>query len=135
MLKKISVLICVIIFFYSPFSGLQVSANCQMKIGVATVDITPKESIMLVGYASRKEPSKGVIHPIYAKAIAFEDPTGKRAVLVTTDLIGFVRYLSDEIANRVETELDLPRECLMLTSSHTHTAPLLHKSKLNMLLL
>jgi len=103
-----------------------------MKVGVASVDITPKESIMLNGYAARKEPSKGVAHPIYARAMAFEDMNGKKAVLVATDLIGFFREFSQEIADRANKELDIPRECLMLTSSHTHTAPLLDKTNLDM---
>jgi neutral ceramidase len=132
MSKKTMLLICMFVLLYTPISGFQNSAACQMKIGVASVDITPKESIMLVGYAARTEPSKGVVHPIYAKAMAFEDTTGNIAVLVATDLIGFSRNLSDEIVNRAEQELGLPRKCLMLTSSHTHTAPLLYKSKLNM---
>ena len=132
MSKKITISICCILLLYAPLSAFQNSAACQMKIGVASVDITPKESIMLVGYAARTEPSKGIVHPIYARAMAFEDTTRNKAVLVATDLIGFSRIISDEISNRVEQELGLPRECLMLTSSHTHTAPLLYKSKLNM---
>ncbi len=132
MSKKITILMCCIVLLFAPISGLQVTGFCQIKVGVASVDITPKESIMLNGYAARTEPSKGVVHPIYARAMAFEDNTGKRAVLVATDLIGFFRDLSEEIADRVEKELNLPRECLMLTSSHTHTAPLLDKTNLNM---
>jgi len=132
MSKKITILMCCIILLHVPIPGLQITGFCQMKVGVASVDITPTESIMLNGYAARTEPSKGVVHSIYARAMAFEDSTGKRAVLVATDLIGFFHDLSEKLADRVNKELNIPRECLMLTSSHTHTAPLLYKSKLSM---
>ncbi|MBN2090630.1 neutral/alkaline non-lysosomal ceramidase N-terminal domain-containing protein [candidate division KSB1 bacterium] len=106
-----------------------------MKVGMASIDITPKESIMLVGYAARTEPSRGVVHPIYARAIAFEDQTGQKKVLITADLIGFSRNLSDEISLQVEKEFNIPRECLIFSASHTHTAPLLNCLKLQMYVL
>lgn len=122
--------ICVLL--YLNFFSSNLIASDRMKIGIATVDITPKSSIMLVGYASRTEPSTGVVHQIYAKAIAFEDAIGAKAVLVTTDLIGLHRELTGELSKRVQDEYGIPRERLMFTSSHTHTAPLLHRSNLRM---
>lgn len=102
------------------------------KIGVATVEITPQERMMLVGYAARTEPFKGVAQPLFAKAIAFEDATGTRALLLTTDLIGFHQELGNEIAEMAAMELGIARERLMLSSSHTHTGPLLYRSRLSM---
>jgi hypothetical protein len=108
------------------------NGNSPMKVGMASIDITPTESIMLVGYAARTEPSKGIIHPIFARALAFEDSVGKRMVLLTADLIGFSRELSTEISTQVEKEFNIPREGLIFSSSHTHTAPLLNVLKLQM---
>jgi len=122
----------IVILMLCTLVSIKTTAGEMIKIGVATVDITPKESIWLNGYASRNKPSEGVIHPIHAKAMAFEDLSGSRAVLVTTDLIGFNRRLAEEIADRVEDELGIPRASLMLTSSHTHTAPVLYGSNLAM---
>ena len=76
---------------------------------------------MLVGYAARTEPSRGVVHPIYVRAIAFEDQPGQRKVLITADLIGFSRVLSDEISLQVEKEFNISRECLIFSASHTHS--------------
>ncbi len=104
----------------------------SLKVGVATVDITPKNPIRLAGYAARTEPSAGVVLPIHAKALAFEDTMGTKAVLLTADVIGFPREMAEEIAWRVEKELRIPRACFMLAPSHTHTAPLLEKSYLTM---
>ena len=102
------------------------------KAGVATVDITPKLPIRLAGYAARTEPSTGVSLPIHVKALAFEDSTGTKAVLVTADVIGFPREMAGEIASRVEKEFGIPRSHVMLAPSHTHTAPLLDKAYITM---
>ncbi len=104
------------------------TAICRIRTGVASVDITPKEPIRLAGYAARIESSRGAIHPIFAKSIAFEDSAGTLAVLLTADIIGFTGDLSEEIATRVEKQFGIPRSNLMITASHTHTAPLLEKA-------
>src|SRR5688572_27892089 len=93
------------------------------KVGVAKVKITPSESIWLSGYAVRNKPSEGVLHDLWAKALAIEDPKGGRVVIVTTDLIGLTRTLSETVAARLEKEHGLERARLVLNSSHTHTGP------------
>jgi hypothetical protein len=127
------------IIFHSVFCLLHLliaigltNASSSVKVGMASIDITPTESIMLVGYAARTEPSKGIVHPIYARALAFEDSAGKRAVLLTADLIGIPHVLSTEISGHIEKEFNIPRERIILSSSHTHTAPLLNVMKLQM---
>ena len=52
-----------------------VAAPClagQLQAGLARIDITPIEPVMLAGYASRKELSHGVHDPLFARAIAFD---------------------------------------------------------------
>ena len=58
----------------------------EWKAGVARVVITPKQSIWLGGYANRTGPSEGKLHDLWAKALALEDASGNRSVLVTMDL-------------------------------------------------
>src|SRR5512147_2052494 len=96
----------------------------DFKAGVARVDITPSTPIWLSGYASRKHPSEGVLHPLWAKALAIEDSKRNRVVIVTTDLIGLPRPISELVAARVQKEYGLDRSQLLLNSSHTHTGPL-----------
>jgi neutral ceramidase len=122
-----------LIFFISIIiTGFQTIVPMELKVGVAKEDISPGESIMLVGYAARTETSRGIAQPIYAKAIAFENTNGSISVLVTTDLIGLFRHISQDIATQVEKKLNIPRNNLMFTSSHTHTAPLLEGTNLQM---
>jgi len=89
------------------------------------VVITPQKSVWMAGYASRKKPSEGVVQDIYAKALALEDPSGKRAVLVTSDLLGFPATVSHNIAERVEKRHHLTRDQMLLNSSHTHCGPVI----------
>lgn len=93
------------------------------RAGVASVPITPKEPIWLAGYGSRTRPSGEVLQDIHAKALALEDETGAVTVLVTIDLLGFSRLLSDQVAERAWREFGLSRDRLGLNFSHTHSGP------------
>ena len=98
------------------------------KAGIAKVDITPRESLWMAGYAARKKPSEGTRDPLYAKALALEDQSGKRAVLVTSDLLGFPAALSKNVAERVQKQHGLARDRLILNSSHTHCGPVVGRT-------
>lgn len=95
----------------------------DLRVGIARVDITPAKSIWLAGYAARKEPAKGMTHPLWAKALVFEDKNGNRAAIVTTDLIGLTREISDAVGKRVAKKTGMTRELILLNSSHTHCGP------------
>ena len=77
----------------------------------------------MAGYGGRKKPSAGVVQDLYAKALALEDQSGVRFVLVTMDLIGVLRGVRDSVAQRVEEKFELPPACLLLNASHTHCGP------------
>ena len=78
-----------------------VAFGADYRAGVAAVDITPAGPIWLSGYASRNKPSNGVLQPIYAKALAIEDRKGSRVVIVTSDLLGLTRAITDLVGARV----------------------------------
>jgi neutral ceramidase len=107
-------------------------AGSSWKAGVAKAVITPEEPIWMAGYASRNKPSEGKIQDLYAKALALEDPQGRRLVIVTTDLIGFSRSIAEKVAQEVQKRTGLKRDRLMLTSSHTHTGPVIRDSLIDM---
>ena len=100
------------------------AAGLDWKAGLATADITPPKPVVLLGYDGRNGPFTEVVSPIYAKALAFEDATGHRAVIVTADLVGFQGDVSEPMVKRILEKAGLERSQLMLNASHTHTAPL-----------
>jgi hypothetical protein len=53
-------------------------------------------------------------------------------VLVTTDLIGLSRPLSDRIADEAKKQFHLDRADLLLTSSHTHCGPVISGNLMDM---
>jgi len=97
----------------------------QWKAGVASVVVTPKEPIFLMGFASRDRPSDGITADLRVKALALQDQSGKTTVIVTAALIGFNKNLSDIIAKRCQKQYGLTRDRLMLNASHTHSGPVL----------
>jgi hypothetical protein len=52
------------------------------KVGAAAVVITPTESMWLAGWAARRQPASGKAMDLFAKAVAFEDAGGERAVVI-----------------------------------------------------
>ena len=93
------------------------------RAGAGKIKITPETPIWLSGYAARTHPSEGVLHDLWAKALALEDGKGRRAVIVTMDLIGLPRSISDSVAARAAKQYGLERSQLLLNCSHTHTGP------------
>ncbi len=93
------------------------------KAGVAKISITPRHSLWMAGFGDRKMPSQGTGLELYARALALEDSTGKRAVLVSTDMLGFQSDISKVVSDRVRDQYGISRDRLLLNSSHTHCGP------------
>ncbi len=86
----------------------------SFKAGVASIVITPDESMWMAGYAARNKPSEGKVHDLNAKALALEDEHGTRLVIVTVDLIGIPRPMRDWLTERAKQSYKLEPEALLL---------------------
>ncbi len=95
------------------------------KAGLSRTIITPSEPIWLAGYASRTHPSEGVLTDLWVKILAIEDAKGKKAVLITSDLLGFPKKMSDRIRNQIAIKYGLTRSQIILSYTHTHSGPVL----------
>src|SRR5579859_6544477 len=102
------------------------------KVGLARLIITPEQPLYLSGYANRTHASEGKVHDLWAKALAIEDSKGGRVVIVSTDLVGLPRAITDVVAARVLKDFQLDRARLVINSSHTHTGPLIRGNLANM---
>jgi hypothetical protein len=100
------------------------------RAGVATVKITPPTPIWMAGYASRKKPSEGVASDLFAKALAIEDPSGTRLVIVTMDLISVPRTLRDWLEAAALKKYGLKQSSLLMNISHTHCGPELRAARM-----
>ena len=109
---------------FSLSSLLTVSAAAELQAGLARIEITPREPVMLAGYASRKELSEGVHDPLFARAVAFEQ-SHQRLVLVVIENCGFYNSTAEPLRTAVLSATGLKPSELFLCATHTHSAPAL----------
>jgi len=118
-MKLLRILLIVMLFGMGP----SLAQAAGWRVGIARADITPQGQIWMAGYAARNHPSEGVLHPLWAKALAVEDQHGSRVVIVTTDLIGLSRTIAEAVCARAQQQTGIPRARVLLNSSHTHSGP------------
>jgi len=114
-----------LLVFVGGFVGGLVGSACgetTWKAGVAKAVITPETSVWLAGYGSKRAPD-GKLHDLWMKALALEDPSGHRVVMVTSDFQGVPKSMSDRVFKQLLTKLKLERHQVMLTFSHNHCGP------------
>jgi len=97
----------------------------DFQVGVGRVCITPPLPFWLTGYAARTNPAASVRSELWAKALALQDASGGRALIVTTDVIGLPHEVSEAVAERARTQHGLKRSEILLSSSHTHAGPVI----------
>ncbi|MGA2572035.1 MAG: neutral/alkaline non-lysosomal ceramidase N-terminal domain-containing protein, partial [Terracidiphilus sp.] len=85
------------------------------RVGAAKVDITPTPDELPKAYL-------GVLDQLYARAIVI-DNGHTSAALITLDTGIIPNPLYEKIAARVEKELGVPAANVLMTATHTHSAP------------
>jgi putative membrane-bound dehydrogenase-like protein len=103
-------------------TALPAGAQSTYSVGVAAVDITPTYPVRLSGFGFRRTESEGVTQQIWAKALAVGND--EPAVLIAVDNLGVPAGVVEEVATRLRKAC-VQRERLAVTSTHTHTAPML----------
>jgi neutral ceramidase len=86
-----------------------------LRAGAAKVDVTPAENALPQGF-------EGILDRIYSRAIVLDDGA-KLAALVSVDAGGIPEPVWQEVAKRLEAELGIPAANVLLTATHTHSAP------------
>ena len=94
-----------------------------LRIGVARRDITPPLGVELCGYGRYLNRKATAIHDhLYARVLVMETTKTKAAVL-SCDLPGITRSMTESIRHRIEEDCKLPASGLMIGCSHTHSGP------------
>jgi hypothetical protein len=99
------------------------SAAADWKAGVASTSINPELPMWMSGYGNRPGPAPEIALDLKAKALAVEDVSGRRLVIVTTDLLGIPRVLRETVSRQVASAFGLPNHALIINASHTHCGP------------
>ncbi len=86
--------------------------------GAAKVDITPQDLTGLTNLFGR--PFEGVHDPIYLRALVMDNGINTAAI-VAADLVEFGDTLA--VRKRIEQEIGIPADHILITASHDHNAP------------
>lgn len=99
--------------------------GAEWRVGTSRIDITPTNMLWMSGYASRKHPAEGTVHPLWAKTLVVEDRGGERMAIVAMDLIGdeFGREMPNSVGTRAQQRTGIGRDRIILNASHTHCGP------------
>lgn len=124
--NKGKLLLLLLVICQTCLAGVEIPVRAgTVKAGLGRVLITPALPMWLSGYANRDLPAAGVVHDLWAKALAIEDAQGMRVVIVTTDILGLSHEIAEEVAKEVKIKYGLDRKQLLLNSSHTHSGPMI----------
>jgi len=101
----------------------QLAAGADLRIGRASVKITPPVGVPMAGYYSIRL-SEGTHDDLYAKAIVYEY-AGAKAALVACDLVGIERQYVVEARRLIEAATGIRGANVSIMATHSHTGPLL----------
>jgi hypothetical protein len=108
-------------------SCFRACAAAELFIGTAKTSITPDEPVALTGQVQARI-SRKVETPCMASVLAIEAREGEKTVdeliLVSADLVMFRYDLQDQFREYLtKREVDFDVDKVVLTATHTHTAP------------
>lgn len=102
-------------------AGLATVQAAEVRVGVAVTDITPPLGIPMAGYYHPRG-ADGVLDPLFCKAMVIESE-GRCAALVTLDIIGVTRAITDHARAQIEKATGIAADHIMISATHAHTGP------------
>src|SRR5438067_8860230 len=106
-MKPTFLLLALLLSLAGPTSSA-LGQDATWKAGLAKAVITPETGVWLAGYGTKRPPD-GKLHDLWMKALALEDPNGRRVVLVTSDFQGVPKEMSDRVFERLRQKHHLER--------------------------
>ena len=98
------------------------------KAGTAKANITPTQLLWMAGFASRTKPADGEEMELWIKVLALEDARGHRAIILTSDLLGFPQSIYQHTCAALKEKFSLQPDQILLSASHTHCGPVLRRA-------
>jgi neutral ceramidase len=94
----------------------------RLLAGAARQEITPPVGSPLSGFIARLGVSTDVADPLFTRALVLTHRDTNIALL-QMDLLGLARWHVDEIRRSCQAILGIPAECVLISTSHTHSGP------------
>lgn len=95
-----------------------------MKVGLATVDFTPRPGLPLMGNFRDDYAARGVHDPLCAKAVVFADSQGTKASVLSVDLCMLDRENVALMRRVIGRQCDVPPQHVLIHATHTHSGPM-----------
>jgi hypothetical protein len=116
MITRLNIVIGCFLLLTSSLSmaGQKISAGA-FRVGAAKVDVTP-------GDKELPPPYRGILDRIYSRAIVVDNGVTK-AALITLDAGGVPTELWETVSARMQKELQIPAQNVLITATHTHSVP------------
>lgn len=92
-----------------------------LRVGIASVDITPEGPVWMRGFAARDEPSDGVERNIIAQCIVF-DNEHTRLAIVSLDICA-LNYRQLQRLRALADASGIPEQHVMINWTHNHYGP------------
>jgi hypothetical protein len=99
-----------------------VTARAEFQAGAAVIDVTPTKLPAIVNGGLKSRSVGDVKTRLSARALALSDGTTK-LVIVVVDSCMLPRPLLDEVKKLAEGRTGVPMNRLLISATHTHTAP------------
>jgi hypothetical protein len=99
--------------------------GADFEAGFGRRQITPPIPILMAGFDNRTKPAESVANDLWTKALAFQDATGQKLIVITVDLVTVPQPMIDMVAARVTHRHNIDRSHLVINMSHTHSGPML----------
>ncbi|MCK4856530.1 MAG: neutral/alkaline non-lysosomal ceramidase N-terminal domain-containing protein [candidate division Zixibacteria bacterium] len=125
-MRNVSLLATVVITFVSllcPVARGGEAGERPWSVGYAEADITPAPGQVQMRGFGRERYAKGALAPLLTQVVALRDRDGHAGVLITADIAGFERVMTEAIRRAITRKHGIPAEDVMLAASHTHWGP------------
>jgi len=114
---KKSIFIIALVVLISNIQGFSQNVATPLSVGAAKVNITPKPDALPSDYDS-------ILDSLYARAIVISNGNATTAI-VSIDNGMLSETMWSNITEQIRGELNIPVENVLLSPSHTHSAPFL----------
>lgn len=112
--------VLVFLLFAAAATVVSQGAEKVFKAGAATSNITPEIGLPIVG-GFVPFPSTHIHDELHARCLVLDNGE-KRLAIVVCDLLGGAKQMFDEAARLVKEGSGIPREALLMSCTHTHSA-------------
>jgi hypothetical protein len=117
----ISTVVMILAACFITLNSLTAQEKKIFRAGAAKSNITPFLGGGLVGNFGTPPPATNVHDELHAKCLVLDDGTTK-LVFAIVDIIGINRDVADEIKRIVNSETGIPKENILISAIHTHSA-------------